>query len=106
MLDINQGADMILKALVLGSERLDGKGGIANWRLWQVCCGTGSSCFVLWCALCCAPPSWCGVGSMTNKGAIAVVGPFYMDTDSQIWKKGDLCQCMAFGFNRFTCDHR
>ena len=37
LLDINQGADMILKAVVLGSERLDGKGGIANWRLWQVC---------------------------------------------------------------------
>ena len=30
---------MILKALVLGSERLDGKGGIANWRLWQGGCG-------------------------------------------------------------------
>ena len=43
---------MILKALVLGSERLDGKGEIANWRLWQVWGGTGSSCFVLLCALC------------------------------------------------------
>ena len=43
LLDINQGAAMILKAVALGSERLDGKGGIANWRLWQVWSGVASS---------------------------------------------------------------
>ena len=70
---------MILKALVLGSERLDGKGGDCELAfvagvVWcgVVWCGTGSSCFVLWCALCSAPPSWCGAGSMTNKGAGAL----------------------------------
>ena len=52
---------MILKALVLGSERLDGKGGIANWRLWQVCCGLGPPP-VLYCCVHCAVRHHHGVG--------------------------------------------
>ena len=59
---MNQGAAMILKALVQGSERLDGKGEIANWRLWQVWCGVGLGPPVLYTGVHCALHHHHGVG--------------------------------------------
>ena len=44
-------------------------------RCGVVWCGVGPPPVLycgVHCALCCAPPSWCGAGSMTNKGAGAL----------------------------------